>query len=165
MLFLSGPSKQSQVTEREPRAADGRHGFWTTCLAYSWAADLRIQGWLYSWVLTQPGRLDGFFCIGIRDYRTNHHKKNVVIIFRMKGKSAEKAYMWKRENHGFLYINLPSTRNPRWLIERPHKGTGLGNQATIFRGQESSGRPGWNTVVNNEKTTTYYSTLYLFLYL
>ena len=37
---------QSQVTERELRAADDRHGFWTTCLAYSWAADLRIQGWI-----------------------------------------------------------------------------------------------------------------------
>mmetsp|Transcript_48747 Transcript_48747/g.99142 ORF Transcript_48747/g.99142 Transcript_48747/m.99142 type:complete len:201 (-) Transcript_48747:1043-1645(-) len=33
------PSGSQGAAEREPRAADDRHGFWTTCLAYSWAAD------------------------------------------------------------------------------------------------------------------------------
>ena len=78
---------QSQVTEREPHAADDRHGFWTTCLAYSLAANLGTQG-----VLAQP-RASMVVCRRHGTKRLIITKHNNIFLIGMKEKSAQKAYV------------------------------------------------------------------------
>lgn len=62
-------------------------------------------------ILTQPGRLDGFF-VSVRDYRTNHQSSQITwsSFFWMGWReNLQKRPTCDCENHGFLYINLPLT--------------------------------------------------------